>query len=967
MGSLIWNRLRAVIHGRRLGVLLAVVAVATMTGVESSVAVLEPETTISSGPSGTTGPGGTTNSTSASFSFSSSQAGSTFACRLDSGSWASCSSPKAYSGLADGSHTFEVRASNAAGLTDPTPATRTWQIDTVPPDTEITAGPTGELTSSNFTFEFSSPDAGASFECKLDAGAWAACSSPKVYENVANGAHTFSVRARDLGGNRDPSPATRSFTLSAPPPSAPSFDATRPESPANSTSPKIGGSAAAGSTVRLYLTADCSGSPVATGSAASFESDALSVPVESGKTVRVRATATDGAGNTSACSAGSISYSHDPVVNEGRNVLLDSSLTVQGAVSDDQAGYSLASVGDVNNDGLDDLAVGAPSATALGRQWAGVVYVVFGRTDKKTLDLKNFGPADGFRIFGADVTSWTGSAIAGLGDVNGDGNADLAVGAPDADPGGRTNAGSVYVVLGGPVADLDLATVDLGLAGTRAYRIDGEAAWDGLGRALGDIGIGAGGLISAGDINGDGLDDVVLGAAGADEGGAVYVVHGSRTPVSIDLAGGLGSSGFKITGESGGGLGFSLGRVPDTNGDGLADVVVGQQWDGKAYVVFGKADTGNVDVLNLGTGGYRLDGVGRMTVATGGDINGDNRSDVVVSAVANPTTHSNGTAYAVFGRTETSPIALANIGTAGFPISGAPPDSAFGRAVAGAGDLNGDALADIIVGAPHAEADGGPLVPGEGAAWVVFGKESDSAINVSALARADGFKIGGSLGDDRQGSTVAGAGDVTGDGVRDVVVGAYYASPNLRSHSGSAYVIPGGLQDAALARPGFRACPATSSLETDFAAYQLGSSFDGLANSDTFRRCEPRVNEPGRANFLSYIYGDCAVPEGQEHGCSLPLEVQNWPACERNRASYRLGPVDEPYPRVDDTVRGVPAAWFDESTRLELYTGETTVVLFGESATQLRSAADALTSSTVGANTNLPAPAAGALSGQLAC
>src|SRR4051794_7586856 len=167
-----------------------------------------PSTTISSGPSGTA------NTASASFAFASSETGSTFQCRIDAGAWGACTSPKAYSGLADGSHTFDVRATDAAGNTDATPASRTWTVDTTPvdttaPDTSISSGPSGTVTTSSASFAFASTESGSTFQCRIDSGSWGACTSPKSYSALANGSHTFDVRATDGAGNTDASPASR--------------------------------------------------------------------------------------------------------------------------------------------------------------------------------------------------------------------------------------------------------------------------------------------------------------------------------------------------------------------------------------------------------------------------------------------------------------------------------------------------------------------------------------------------------------------------------------------------------------------------------------------------------------------------------------------------------------------------------------------------------------------------------------
>jgi hypothetical protein len=177
--------------------------------------LLPPETQINAGPSGTATSGG------ASFTFSSSETGSTFECRLDTVTWTSCSSPKDYSALANASHTFDVRATDATGNTDASPATRTWTVavpppDTTAPDTNITGGPSGTATTGDSSFTFNASEAGTTFECRLDAGTWGGCASPKTYLGLADGPHTFRVRATDAASNTDASPATRAWTVAVP-------------------------------------------------------------------------------------------------------------------------------------------------------------------------------------------------------------------------------------------------------------------------------------------------------------------------------------------------------------------------------------------------------------------------------------------------------------------------------------------------------------------------------------------------------------------------------------------------------------------------------------------------------------------------------------------------------------------------------------------------------------------------------
>jgi hypothetical protein len=171
-----------------------------------------PDTAITAGPSGTI------SSTSAGLSFSATESRSGYECNLDGAAWSSCSNPKAYGGLSEGPHEFAVRAIDAAGNVDPTPATRTFAVqaavaDTTPPETTIASGPSGTISSASTSLSFSSSESPSSFECRLDAGSWAACSSPKAYSSLANGAHTFEVRATDAAENTDQTPASRAFTI----------------------------------------------------------------------------------------------------------------------------------------------------------------------------------------------------------------------------------------------------------------------------------------------------------------------------------------------------------------------------------------------------------------------------------------------------------------------------------------------------------------------------------------------------------------------------------------------------------------------------------------------------------------------------------------------------------------------------------------------------------------------------------
>jgi fibronectin type 3 domain-containing protein len=181
----------------------------TSAGVTVTVDNTVPDTTISAGPTGTV------TSTSASFSFSSSEASVTYNCKLDGGNYTACTSPKNYTGLAGGVHTFYVRASDAAGNVDATPASQSWTV-VVPPDTSISAGPSGTVTSTSASFSFTSTQNGSTFTCSLDGATFSACTSPIAYTNLSNGSHTFQVAAI-YQGITDPTPASRTWTINLAP------------------------------------------------------------------------------------------------------------------------------------------------------------------------------------------------------------------------------------------------------------------------------------------------------------------------------------------------------------------------------------------------------------------------------------------------------------------------------------------------------------------------------------------------------------------------------------------------------------------------------------------------------------------------------------------------------------------------------------------------------------------------------
>jgi hypothetical protein len=242
-----------------------------------------PDTQIDSGPV----PGSLTNQRSASFSFSS-EPGASFECSLDGAAFSGCTSPQAFSELADGSHTFSVRARDTAGNVDTSAATRTWTIDATPPDTQIDSGPAeGSTSGPSVAFGFSS-EAGASLECSLDGAAFSGCGSPAAFSGLASGAHSFAVRATDVAGNTNPTPTVRNWQVDATSP-----DTTPPETALKKVKVK-------GRTAKVKFRSDEPGSTFTCkldrGTAKRCSSPKVYRHLKPGKH-RVRVDATDQAGN----------------------------------------------------------------------------------------------------------------------------------------------------------------------------------------------------------------------------------------------------------------------------------------------------------------------------------------------------------------------------------------------------------------------------------------------------------------------------------------------------------------------------------------------------------------------------------------------------------------------------------------------------------------------------------------------
>ena len=461
----------------------------------------------------------------------------------------------------------------------------------------------------------------------------------------------------------------------------------------------------------------------------------------------------------------------------------------------------VSSVGDINDDGYDDFAIGARHAGPNGSS-SGSTYVVFGKASgfSRTIDLSELDGSDGFRIDGQSAYDAIGSSISAA-DVNDDGYNDIIIGAYRADSNG-SDSGSTYVVFGkesGFSRTTDLSELD----GSDGFRIDGASANDRSGRS-----------VSSGDVNGDGYDDIIIGADWARPNGeyytgSTYVVFGKADGPNdlngiIELSELDGSDGFRIDGVNRGDhSGFSV-SAGDINGDGYDDVIIGAYGagpngykSGSTYVVFGKASgfSRTMELSELdGSDGFRMDGesfdnFSGKSVSSAGDIDGDGYDDIIIGAyVARPNGYSSGSTYVVFGKASgfSRTMELSELdGSDGFRINGENSYNYSGYSVSSAGDFNGDGYDDIIIGAYGAAWNGF----NSGSSYVVFGKESgfSRTIELSELDASDGLRIDGENSGDRSGYSVSSAGDVNDDGYDDVIIGA---SHNGRTE-GHSYVVYG--------------------------------------------------------------------------------------------------------------------------------------------------------------------------------
>jgi hypothetical protein len=512
---------------------------------------------------------------------------------------------------------------------------------------------------------------------------------------------------------------------------------------------------------------------------------------------------------------------------------------------DDQSGYSVSSAGDVNRDGYDDILVGARQNDE-GGSYAGQTYLIFGKSDGWSMDTP-LDSADASFIgeAGGDMSGWS---VSSAGDVNGDGYDDILIGAYN---------NQTYLVFGkatGWSRDFPLSLADASFIG--------EAALDCSGLCVS----------SAGDVNGDGYDDILIGARGNDEGvpeaGQTYLIFGKETGWSIDTP--LDSADASFIGEADYDYsGFSVSSAGDVNGDGCDDMLIGAYGNdernlgaGQTYLIFGKSDGWSMDFpLDCADASFIGEAANDMcgwSVCSAGDVNGDGYDDILIGAVGNDEGGSAaGQTYLILGK-ETGWSIDTPLDSADASFIGEADYNYSGFSVSSAGDVNGDGYDDMLIGASRYGSY-------TGQSYLIFGKPAGWSMDVS-LSLADASFIG-EAANDMCGWSVSSAGDVDRDGYDDILIGAHLNSEGGHYH-GQTYL---NLGVAVIGRPVADAGPDQSIRPGDTVYLDGSGSFDDDTSPDDLEYAWTLIVWPEgssatlsdadtvKPNFLADLLGTYAV------------------------------------------------------------------------------------------------------------